>query len=272
MIDQSSDSRPACRELEPYISAYHFLEAGPSQPFREVRPPDWGGVGFALSGQWSVAAARSSIDSRMTAAWLIGPSSRAYSLSAGPSSRAVHVAFAPMGWACLTGSAAHPYTDCVVPLTDIHAGATRGLGAPAGLSKHMLTQRLDRFFLKWAVHRPSPLLLQARGLVLDPKLTTAQELANRLGRSTRQTARLARDLFGVPPKLLLRRQRFLRTLELMRMADDGRWVKALDESYYDYSHFIRDFRRFMDRTPTQHRALAAGSCPIFPIRPASRRP
>jgi AraC-like DNA-binding protein len=59
-------------------------------------------------------------------------------------------------------------------------------------------------------------------------------------------------MFGFAPKLLLLRQRFLRTLHVLRTRLDEPWAKLLDAAYSDQSHFVRDFHRFMGMSPTAY--------------------
>ena len=68
----------------------------------------------------------------------------------------------------------------------------------------------------------------------------------------RSLERLCRRYFGFPPKLLLRRQRFLRTLAQFMFDTRLTWSKAIDGQYYDQAQFVRDFRSFMGMTPSEY--------------------
>lgn len=83
-------------------------------------------------------------------------------------------------------------------------------------------------------------------------ISTVSDLCDKLGISRRSLERLCARHFGFPPKMLLRRQRFLRSLAQFTLAAKGSWSKALDGQYYDQAHFVRDFRAFMDITPTEY--------------------
>ena len=47
------------------------------------------------------------------------------------------------------------------------------------------------------------------------------------------------------PKVLLRRQRFLRSFAAIREHPPGLWARLIDPGYVDQSQFVRDFRDFM---------------------------
>ena len=81
--------------------------------------------------------------------------------------------------------------------------------------------------------------------LLDPELVSVAQLAEQMGMNVRALERLSRRAFGFPPKLLLRRQRFLRSLARFMIDPSLGWLGALDCHYHDQSHFVRDFRRFM---------------------------
>jgi AraC-like DNA-binding protein len=173
-------------------------------------------------------------------------------------------------WARLIGIPAHRYADRIAPLGEAFGAAAEALFAAlqAAPDDTALCALLNDFFLRRleASEPPPRLLVEAHALLLDPEITTAQQFADRLGLSSRQMARLSLDMFGFPPKLLLRRQRFLRTLARLRANPDEPWLRLLDEAYYDQSHFVRDFRHFMGRSPTQYfsgtRALLDPAAPL----------
>ena len=80
-------------------------------------------------------------------------------------------------------------------------------------------------------------------------------MAERLGISSRSLERLSLKAFGFSPKLLLRRQRFLRSLAQFTLDPSLTWIRTLDFHYVDQVHFVRDFRRFMGMSPRSYGAL-----------------
>ena len=80
-------------------------------------------------------------------------------------------------------------------------------------------------------------------------------LAQALGVSSRHLARLSLRKFGFAPKLLLRRQRFLRTLQELRDHPGEGWASLIDAWYYDQSHFVRDIEAAFERLALQARGL-----------------
>jgi AraC-like DNA-binding protein len=80
---------------------------------------------------------------------------------------------------------------------------------------------------------------------------TVVEIAAAFGISERQLIRWTRQLYGFRPKLLLRRARFLRAVEAILAKPCASWQDIASVSYYDQSHFCRDFRMFCGITPGQ---------------------
>ncbi|MBD3814039.1 MAG: AraC family transcriptional regulator, partial [Betaproteobacteria bacterium] len=91
--------------------------------------------------------------------------------------------------------------------------------------------------------------------IVDTEMSTVVELAERSGLSTRSLERLCRRHFGFPPKLLLRRQRFMRSLAAFMLAEGRNWSEVIDRHYHDQAHFVREFVDFMTMTPTEYAAL-----------------
>jgi AraC-like DNA-binding protein len=88
----------------------------------------------------------------------------------------------------------------------------------------------------------------------DPEIADVAMLVESLGMGRRTLERLCSRYFGFPPKMLLRRQRFLRSLARFMLESRDNWSRALDVQYFDHAHFVRDFRSFMGMTPTEYAA------------------
>ena len=88
--------------------------------------------------------------------------------------------------------------------------------------------------------------------LVDPELATVANLADRVGMNVRSLERLCKRAFGFTPKLLMRRQRFLRSLSQFMLDPSLKWLSTLDHQYHDQAHFVRDFKRFMGMSPTDY--------------------
>jgi AraC-like DNA-binding protein len=260
--------RPA-EKLRPYISSYYFTDLPAGPPVEDFFHPEWANIRFILSGYWTARLGETSTDSTETPVSLYGPTSQCIRIVGHPPTATVGIGLLPLGWAHLIGVPANRFADRIGSLKEVFPDDTDRLwqGLRDASGDAAACALLDDFFLALdAAHpEPAPQLVQAHQLLVDPRTLTAEQFAAGLGRSTRQTARLTLDMFGFPPKLLLRRQRFLRTLAVMRSRLDEPWVRLLDDAYYDQSHFVRDFRRFMGMSPTEYFAL-----PRLLLDPAAR--
>ncbi|OYZ44726.1 MAG: hypothetical protein B7Y31_02385, partial [Novosphingobium sp. 16-62-11] len=54
--------------------------------------------------------------------------------------------------------------------------------------------------------------------------------------------------------LLLRRQRFMRSLVQYMLDPTLHWIGAIDSHYHDQAQFVRDFHRFMGMSPREYAA------------------
>jgi AraC-like DNA-binding protein len=77
------------------------------------------------------------------------------------------------------------------------------------------------------------------------------KLVAALGLSERQSERISTRYFGLPPKQLMRRARFLHAVELILTNPNADWQDVAGNSYFDQSHFCREFKKFCHLTPTQ---------------------
>jgi AraC-like DNA-binding protein len=108
-----------------------------------------------------------------------------------------------------------------------------------------------------SISRPDPLEADIEAVhmaLTDADTANVAELSAVTGISSQRLERLCRRVFGFPPKRLLRRQRFLRTLANVLMEPELKWSAALDDNYFDQAHFNRDFQEFMGTSPTRYLA------------------
>jgi len=81
-------------------------------------------------------------------------------------------------------------------------------------------------------------------------LTSIAAVARSTGYSRRYLDRLFRDNIGLPPKTLATIFRFQRFYTQWARGQQYEALRAeLCDSYYDQSHFAREFKRFTDRSP-----------------------
>jgi AraC-like DNA-binding protein len=239
--------------LRDAISTYYVLRIGGEAPLEDLLHPEWANIRLLLCGPWRLTfPGGASVKTDAPAALVSGTLSRSTAACGWPG-HMVGVGLLPAGWALLTGLSAADYVDSLRPLSALVGAAADGLLAALLplTADEAFCAALDAWFLAQLTAKPAvdPLLVEAHRVLMDPELATVAEWAQRLGRSTRQLERIALDYFGLSPKHLLRRQRFLRTFAIIREQPPGVWGRLIDQRYADQPQFVRDFNDFMGMSP-----------------------
>jgi AraC-like DNA-binding protein len=117
-----------------------------------------------------------------------------------------------------------------------------------------IAERINAYLMDQVGRRKSrvELIVRVHDALRDPDVAHVVELGKRAGLGLRSLERICLRYFGFPPKLLLRRQRFLRSLARYTLDPQRNWSEALDGQYHDQAQFVRDFRSFMGMTPTEY--------------------
>lgn len=240
--------------LRRYITAYYYVDVPLGQAVEDLLHPEWANIRFALSGRWSMRLGGRTYDPAPGAA-LFGPSSIT-GVVRGEAGVVLGVGLLPLGWARFLRASAADYADGVVELSACLGDLAHSLHDSLSRAADDATQVaiLDEAFSGLAASEGDvdATLLRAHDLLIDPETSSVEELAARLGVSSRHLSRLSQRMFGFAPKLLLQRQRFLRTLEALRAHPSEGWAGLIDHRYYDQSHFVRDFHRFMGMSPSAY--------------------
>lgn len=248
--------------LRRYFTTFYHIEADlPADgEVADYLHPEWANLRF-IDGTAATAQGRDGTRVSDPAFFATGPSRHAVRFSVGPRWRMWGVGLLPLGWARFIGADAGDLADALVDGAK-HSAFARFAPLAAGLfgaapDPEAELERISAFFL---AQDTGPIHDEARivaihGALVDPSVTTVAELAARVGANQRTIERACERHFGFSPKVLLRRQRFLRSLAQYAIDPSLKWIGALDPQYYDQAQFVRDFKEFMGMSPRQYAAL-----------------
>lgn len=249
-------------KVSPYVTTYYRTEVvtPPSEPMLEdYLHPEWSNLRFMDAGMSQSAVGGSPLEP-VPAFAVTGPTSRAtrFRLASG---RSWGIGLLPLGWASLFAAPASDFADRVVdgnrnpafaalrPLARALAESNGGFAEELALIEaHMEALVPDNCPDMRAINRVNAALV-------DPEIATVAELAASVAMNVRSLERMSKRIFGFTPKLLLRRQRFLRSLSRFMLDPSLKWLSTLDCQYHDQAHFVRDFKRFMGMSPSAYAKL-----------------
>ena len=252
---------PVCDALRPYVSAIYNVRANlpEGETVEDWIYPEWCNLRFIQGTPPMAEICGDGPMRRMPQFVMAGPTSKSSYFVFGALSL-WGIGLLPTGWARLVNQPARDYADTVVDgradpafaaFHALHDCLTQSTDSPAEESQIinvMLAQQL-------AIHAPEdPRVAQFHAVLGDPEVGGVVELAERVGMNVRSMERLSYRAFGFSPKLLLRRQRFLRTLGEVMLDPTRRWTESLDFHYHDQAHFARDFKGFMGMSASDYMA------------------
>lgn len=248
-------------QLRPYLSSYYFFEVDTpgGEALDDFLHPEWASARYILDGE-ADASLVGEKPFRVPSASMTGPTSRAMHIVC-QRTRLAGIGILPLGWHKIVAADASDYADgnfdlSADPVFDVFAAIGSQISTLADpeaiaavMDRHLLARLTgpnDREREIAAVH----------GALTDPEMMDVAKLAERTGLNVQALERLCRRVFGFPPKKLLRRQRFLRSLAPRLLDPSLKWSKVLDGSYHDQPHFSRDFKEFMGVSPREYLKMA----------------
>tara|TARA_R110000772_G_scaffold40132_18_gene94026 strand:+ start:5521 stop:6429 length:909 start_codon:yes stop_codon:yes gene_type:complete len=253
--------------LQRYLTTYYFtdIDSPDDSEISDLMLPQWASIRFIYRGGVNMTIP-SSKPQKSPLAVMAGPTSLASPISS-KSAKIAAFGLLPLGWHKFVGQPASRWANKVVDVEAAHKfdlfshiwRAIRDMETEAEMVhafNHMLLEAVEP-------RDAEDDRIEAAHLALtDPNIDSVAALCERLEMDTKQLSRFSNRVFGFLPKLLLRRQRFVRTLGQALMNPSQNWSECVDLNYYDQAHFNRDFKRFMGLTPRQYMAQPH---PIFGI-------
>jgi AraC-like DNA-binding protein len=246
-------------DLAPFISAYYRTVVEPGAIVQDWLPPEEANLRTGTAEVYEAAIGSGRLEP-VPAAVLSGPTDRVTSLRIG-GGRFWGIGLTPAGWARFIGRRADEMANRFV---DIGQSAVNpAIAAMLETLRNDIDDMAEAADLIDATFRP--LLARERAAersIQSVHLRIVSEddgavaaLAELAGMTERTFARFCKRHFGFAPGVLLRRQRFLRSLGKYMLDPSLRWINSLDPNYWDQAQFIRDFRAIMQMTPSEYAAL-----------------
>lgn len=248
---------PPPEDLRGYFTTFYVTDIDPGSNgiLRDSLHPEWGGMRFFKP---HVPQAWTNLGQRISSTFIAqGPSAHPIHFEL-PKCRIWGFGLLPLGWARFVGL---PAADMANQICDgfAHPGCAkfRPLASALlaeGQDEAAELDQLVTFFRRFPGNGriDEKRILAIHAAIVDPQLTTVQELVARVAASQRTVERLSHKHFGFSPKLLLRRQRFMRSLAQFMVDPSLKWIGAMDGHYHDQAQFVRDFHEFMGMTPREY--------------------
>jgi len=247
-------------DLRPCFTTFYRADfTVPEGRLKDWLQPEWGGLRF-FHGDTPISRIDGGEPLRHADFNAAGPTTRPIEFHIG-TTRFWGIGLLPLGWATFMSVAASDFANRTFD------GRTEPAFARFLPLADRLTAEPDReaaefaeivrFFREEAPRRKvdRARILAIHEMLLDPDLSEVGEMSARAGLGQRTLERVCRQAFGFPPKLLLRRQRFMRSLARFMMDPSLGWIGAMDSLYFDQSQFVRDCHTFLGMAPSEYAAM-----------------
>ncbi|MFZ1743154.1 MAG: helix-turn-helix domain-containing protein [Pontixanthobacter sp.] len=246
-------------DLERFFTTFYCVEIDPGEgaTVTDSLHPEWANIRiFSGTRPHNEIAGQtlSGADALFT-----GPSKSPLHFTLGPT-RVWGIGILPLGWATFVGQPADEYANSVSDCRSNAALAPFAALADSVLAKDgneaVQYEAIVDFFRETCPRfgKEDPRITAIHSVLLDSELPHVSDMAERCGLNQRTLERLCRKHFGFSPKLLLRRQRFMRSLADFMLDPSLGWVGAIDSLYFDQSHFVRDCKEFLEMAPSEYAA------------------
>ncbi len=240
------------------ITYYHYAAHIPhSVSMSDKLLGERANIRFLIVGNARVATRKRTLEPTPSAL-AFGPNSYPTTVNFSGPFKVFGIGISAAGWDSLFDIPQACIADDVIDLADLigryDADAITDALRACRSDANMVTV-MDDFWSARLIRRgglkSSPAISAIEEVLENKNINKVEVLAEAVDLSLRQLERLTTESFGYSPKLLLRRQRFLRALKAMRNFERNDWQDTVADEFYDQSHLIKEFHRFAGETPIQ---------------------
>ncbi len=241
-------------DIRSLVGSYYYCTI--ENAFADVMRAEIANVRFMVSG--ALHSDMNGVEETLPAgaAFLCGPTFKWSNVRFDSGTVVFGAAITPLGWARMFSEPADVLADRLV---DLRPFVPPGLQAlckaitDAPDAEHIVAAA-DDFFAK--LDRPErkineTFLDQATRWIADPEPNELEDLLSSADLSSRQINRLSKAYFGSSAKRLHRKFRALHSANRLTWQNLTDWRDIATTAYSDQSHFIREFKQFNGRTPSE---------------------
>lgn len=242
-----------------FTTFYHLTLDLPegAGPVTDYLQPEWANIRFFCGSTPESAIG----ETRVAGARFVGtgPSTLPCRFSLGRV-RMWGVGFLPLGWARFFSAEASACANLLCdgaahPAFAHFAGLEEALCDPEASLEEQYAALVAGMAAAMRPCRDEPRIARVHAALVSGDHVSVHDLADTCAMSVRTLERICMRYFGFAPKLLMRRQRFMRSLATFMLQRDRRWTEAMDAHYHDQAQFTREFRAFMTMSPSEYAAL-----------------
>lgn len=239
--------------LRSVVSSYYCFHA--DLPFfSDLMRADLPQLRFMVSGEGCYLFAGGQ-QARTPDVALLGPTYGSTRFEAKGPLFVIGVGLLPSGWSALIREDASFHVDRVENLVDLFGGVVkdaldqmRDAGSIEGCLA--IVDRLMRILFARMEEPPLWFTRMTDQWLCEHASPEVDRLVAAVGMSSRQVERLARRIYGAPPKLLARKYRALKAASSLAATAES-WRDVAGDAFFDQPHFIREIKQFTGQTPTQ---------------------
>jgi AraC-like DNA-binding protein len=243
-------------ELSPFIRRHYVFAADLPQDFEitDSLLSETAFVRILIRGDWARETAPgvwTGADSTL----LFGGNSRPVRVRVKGSFTVLGFAIRPSGWKALFSKSAETYADSIVPLADIWGDIAARMTAElqSATEDDAIVAAMERAITAQLNHighrKTDEQIAEFERIARIDSTTKILDAAAQLGLSVRQLERRCLESFGITPKTVLRRSRFLDMATAIRGFSTPNEEELAGLRYFDQSHLNREFWRFAGMPP-----------------------
>lgn len=249
--------------LAPYIARHYVLSVDAPDQFEltDTLLSETAFVRLLVRGEWSLEAAPGEW-AAFGPAVFCGPNSQPMRVRVRGAFRVIGLGFCPAGWRAFTAKALEAHADRVMPVTGLWGERASALLREVSAIERddtegdkAIVETIERHLSALLAERgwPEPDRAMQRFEAVARNRSTAlvRDVAGELGLSLRNFERKCHASFGMSPKTVLRRSRFLDMAAALRGLSRPGEAELAALRYYDQPQLIREFRHFIGMTPGQ---------------------
>lgn len=258
---------PPHPDLAPYIRRHYVFEAELPDDFaiEDHLLSETGFVRVLIKGDWAAHDEKGDWK-RGDRALLFGANSTQFAVRIRGGFTVAGFAIRSSAWCSLFEKRACEYTDKMVPLKQVWGGTSDALvtALEAATDDEARVAAMEAAIRSELAHIGKPdtdkEMAEFEQIARKDSTTRVESLSARFGLSVRQIERRSLATFGLSPKAVLRRSRFLDMATALRGFSTPSEEQLAALRYFDQSHLNREFRHYVGMPPG---AFTKAATPLF---------